>query len=79
MPQMNISLPETLKAFVDDQAAAEGYSSASAYLHALIQREQDVHKFRTLIREGLESGPGVVADEAYFEDLKARLRADGAA
>lgn len=30
--------------------------------------------FRALILEGLESGPGVEADEAFFEELRAEIR-----
>ncbi|NWG75507.1 MAG: type II toxin-antitoxin system ParD family antitoxin, partial [Rubrivivax sp.] len=39
MSTMNISLPDDLKAFVDEQVAARAYGSASEYLRALIRRE----------------------------------------
>ena len=55
MTTMNISLPEGLKAFVDEQVAARGYGSASEYVRDLIRRDEDVQKFRALIQEGLES------------------------
>ncbi len=37
MTTMNISLPDEMKAFVEDQMAHEGYASASEYLRALIR------------------------------------------
>ena len=33
MTAMNISLPDDLKAFVEDRVAQEGYASASEYFH----------------------------------------------
>ena len=38
---MNISLPEALKAFVDEQVSRRGYGSSSEYVRALIRRDQD--------------------------------------
>ncbi len=37
MSTMNISLPETLKAFVDDQIAERGYGTSSEYVRVLIR------------------------------------------
>ena len=31
-------------------------------------------RFRALLLEGRDSGPGVEVDEAFFEDLRARIR-----
>jgi antitoxin ParD1/3/4 len=72
-------LPEALKAFVDAQVAARGYGSASEYLRELIQRERDRQHLRTLLLEGAASGPGVLADDAFFESLRDEIRGAGAA
>jgi antitoxin ParD1/3/4 len=74
MSTMNISLPEELKAFVDQQVAARAYGSASEYVRELLRRERDVEHLRGLLLEGLESGPGRVADAAYFDGLRERIR-----
>jgi antitoxin ParD1/3/4 len=75
MSTMNISLPEELKAFVDQQVAGRGYTSSSEYVRALIRKEQDREKLRGLLLEGLASPlSGVVADKAYFDGLRARAR-----
>jgi antitoxin ParD1/3/4 len=74
MSTMNISLPETLKAFIDDQVATRGYASASQYLRELIRHEQDRLRFRDLIAEGLGSGPATEVEDSFFEDLRASVR-----
>lgn len=74
MTTMNVSLPATLKAYVDDQVAARGYGSASEYVRDLIRRDADIQKFRALIQEGLDSGPAEAIDEAYFDELRAVAR-----
>lgn len=73
MSTMNISLPEELKAFVDQQVTTRGFASSSEYLRELIRREQDRAKLRGLLLEGLESGPGRAADAAYFDGLRERI------
>ena len=40
MSTMNISLPEGLEAFVDEQVAERGYSTSSEYVLELIRRDQ---------------------------------------
>lgn len=75
MSTMNISLPEELKAFVDQQVGSRGYTSSSEYVRELIRREQDRERLRALILEGAASPlSGVVADKAYFDGLRARAR-----
>lgn len=73
MSTMNISLPQSLKSFVDEQVAARGYATSSEYLRELIRMERDREQLRALLLEGARSGPGSVADDAYFERLHQRL------
>jgi antitoxin ParD1/3/4 len=79
MTTMNISLPDTLKAFVDEQVAAQGYGTSSEYVRELIRKERDRQRLRALLLEGLESEPDVLADEAFFEALRRDIRNAGAA
>ena len=74
MPTMNISLPDSLKAYVDEQVAGRGYGTSSEYLRELIRKDQDRQRLRALLLEGAESEPAGVADATYFEDLRARVR-----
>jgi len=71
---MNISLPETLKTFVDEQVTGRGYGTSSEYVRELIRKDQDNQRLRHLLLEGAESAPGGPADDAYFEGLHARAR-----
>ena len=41
MSTMNISLPEALKSFVDDQVNARGYNTSSEQVRELIRKDQD--------------------------------------
>ena len=70
---MNISLPDTLKSFVDTQVAKGGYGTSSEYVRELIRRDQDRLRLRSLILEGAESGPGKSnLDKDYFAGLRAK-------
>ncbi|WP_236697537.1 type II toxin-antitoxin system ParD family antitoxin [Sphingomonas sp. Leaf357] len=71
---MNISLPEPLKAFVDEQVAERDFGTSSEYIRELIRNERDREALRRLLMEGANSPPSVVADAQYFEGLKARIR-----
>ena len=58
---MNISLPDTLKAFVDQRVADRGYGSHSEYVRDLVRRDElDAAKdqMRSLIAAGLNSPTG---------------------
>lgn len=70
---MNISLPASLKSYVDDQVADRGYGSSSAYVRELIRRDRDRQHVRGLVLEGGESEPATAVDAAYLETLRNRL------
>ena len=66
---MNISLPDSLKGFVDQQVAERGYSTSSEYVRELIRKEQDRQHLRKLLLDGAASPPAGPADDAWFEEL----------
>ncbi|HPQ25073.1 MAG TPA: type II toxin-antitoxin system ParD family antitoxin [Gammaproteobacteria bacterium] len=74
MSTMNISLPESLRSFVDEQVASRGYGTSSEYVRELIRKDQDRQHLRHLLLEGAASAPGAVADAAYFEGLRDQVR-----
>ena len=74
MGTMNISLPDALKAFVDEQVAEGGYGSSSEFVRELIRKEQDRQRLRRLLLEGAASEPTAPADAAWFEGLRRRVR-----
>lgn len=74
MSTMNISLPESLKAFVDDQVNQRGYGTCSEYLRELIRKDQDRLHLRTLLLAGASSTPAAPADATYFAGLRNRVQ-----
>lgn len=74
MATMNISLPDSLKAFIDDEVADKGFGTSSEYIRSLVRKEQQVERLRALLLEGRNSGPGQPVDDAYFERLRQRAR-----
>jgi antitoxin ParD1/3/4 len=74
MSTMNISLPESMKSFVDEQVASRGYGTSSEYLRELIRKDQDRTRLRSLLLEGAASAPAGQADSAYFDGLRDRVR-----
>lgn len=72
---MNISLPDSLKAFVDEQVSERGYGTSSEYVRELIRRDQDRLQLRGLLLAGAASAPTAPVDQAYFDGLRKRVRA----
>ena len=87
MATMNISLPDQLRAFVEDQVATGRFANASDYVRDLIRDDQERAKgmaeLQELIREGLESGVSDKSIEQIFAEARAsalkELGRDGAA
>ena len=73
MSTMNISLPDTLKSFVDQQVSTRGYGTSSEYVRELIRKDQDIQRLRGLLMEGAASAPTAPVDETYFAGLRARV------
>lgn len=74
MSTMNISLPEALKSFVDEQVNQRGYGTSSEYVRELIRRDQDRQHLRGLLLAGAASAPTAPVDADYFESLRDRVR-----
>lgn len=74
MSTMNISLPDSLKAFVDEQVKQRGFGTSSEYVRELLRREQERLQLRSLLLAGASSVPQEPVDETYFEGLRAQVR-----
>jgi antitoxin ParD1/3/4 len=58
MTTMNVSLPDNMKAFIEEQVSREGYASASEYFRNLIreaQRRKAKQELEAKLAEGLQS------------------------
>ncbi|AVR87030.1 putative ribbon-helix-helix repressor protein [Thauera aromatica K172] len=71
---MNISLPDSLKSFVDEQVSERGYGTSSEYVRELIRKDQDRQRLRGVLLVGAATAPASPADGAYFEGLRERVR-----
>ncbi|UTV79938.1 hypothetical protein MQE22_07825 [Acidithiobacillus sp. YTS05] len=71
---MNISLPDTLKSFVDEQVSQRGYGTSSEYLRELIRKDQDRLQLRGLLLAGVASAPAGPADASYFDGMRDQIR-----
>ncbi|MDP4546890.1 MAG: type II toxin-antitoxin system ParD family antitoxin [Marinobacter sp.] len=62
MATMNVSLPEAMKLWAEQQAQSGRYSNTSDYVRDLIRKDQDrlrkIDELQNLISAGIASGPG---------------------
>ncbi|MGB0723706.1 MAG: type II toxin-antitoxin system ParD family antitoxin [Gammaproteobacteria bacterium] len=69
---MNVSLPDSLKAFVRERVNSADYSNPSDYVRALIRADKAQAELEALLVEGLQSGPPSPlsdADRERFERI----------
>jgi antitoxin ParD1/3/4 len=79
MATMNISLPESMKHFVEKQAEVEGFGTVSEYLRAvirLLQKQQAKQQLEELLLEGLGT-PTVPDTDKFWTDIEAKATASG--
>ena len=73
MRTMNISLPDTLKDFVEEQVSSGNYSSASEYVRELLRAAQDrkaSERLAQLLSEGTNSGFGTAVTPEYWQAMR---------
>lgn len=79
MSTMNISLPDPMKSWVEDQAKSGRYANSSDYVRDLIRRDRLRHEaiveIQAAVDAGLASGSASPLDREVF---KSRMRAQHA-
>lgn len=79
MSTMNISLPDPMKSWVEDQTKSGRYANSSDYVRDLIRRDrvrqEAIAEIQVAIDTGLSSGPAQPLDREAF---KAQMRAQHA-
>ncbi|WP_027331207.1 type II toxin-antitoxin system ParD family antitoxin [Marinimicrobium agarilyticum] len=72
MATMNISLPDPMKSWAEQQAKTGKYSNTSDYVRDLIRKDQEkaekIAHLQGLVDQGLSSGPGS-ADMKTLKDI----------
>jgi antitoxin ParD1/3/4 len=74
---MNISLPESLRDWVEEQVANEGYGTASEYIRALVRDDQKRKSREALDRkliEALDSGEAAEMTARDWEHIRSTVR-----
>ena len=77
MQTVTISLPESLKAFVETEVATKGFGNVSEYFRTLLREAQDrdaKSRLEGLLLEGLASGESKAVDKAFWADLRAEAQ-----
>ncbi len=78
MATMNISLPDPMKAWVEEQAKSGRYANTSDVVRDLIRREQikaeKIAHWQKLIDEGRASGISNRTPRQVIDELRAELR-----
>ena len=77
MSTLNISLPEAMKAFVEEQVQSGTYGSASDYVRALIREDQKrkaEEKLEALLLEGLNSGEARAMTAKDWAEIRQTVR-----
>ena len=73
MTTVTISLPESLKEFIDAEVQTKGYGNVSEYVRGLLRAEQAKDagaRLEALLLEGLASGKDVGLTKDFWRELK---------
>jgi antitoxin ParD1/3/4 len=77
MTTVTISLPDSLKAFIDSQLATKGYGNVSEYFRTLLrdaQAKEEEARLEALLLEGLAS-KCLPLDDTFLKGLEAKTAA----
>jgi len=77
MATLTISLPESLKAFIDSQLATKGFGNVSEYVRSLLrdaQAKEEDARLESLLLEGLAS-KRLPLDDDFWTRLEAKTEA----
>jgi antitoxin ParD1/3/4 len=79
MPRIHISIPDSMKAWVEQQASSGRYANASDYVRHLIQRDKEraarIANIQALVSLGIESGVGRRPMDVLKKEARSQARA----
>lgn len=76
MTTVNISVPDSMKTFIDEQVAKGGYSTTSEYIRQLLRQEAErvaQARLETLLLEGLDSGEPIEINDDWWQQKRIQL------
>lgn len=74
---MNVSLPDTMRDYIEQQVKAGGYGSISEYIRDLIRQDQKrktKEHLETLLLEGLDSGTLTLMSDRDWTEIRQAVR-----
>jgi len=71
MTSVTISLPESLKEFIDVEVHTKGYGNVSEYVRGLLRAQQASAADARLLLEGLTKGEDIALTPEFWRELKA--------
>lgn len=78
MATMNISLPDKMKQWVEEQVETGRFGNSSDYMRDLVRRDQERAQkraeFERLVQEGLDSGISPLTPEEIFAEARRRAQ-----
>ena len=76
MTTINISLPDSMRNFINERVAKDGYSTTSEYIRHLIRQELErvsQARVEALLLEGLDSGDAVEITDEWWDQKRTQL------
>ena len=76
---LSFALPETMRSFIDARVSSGNYGNTSEYIRELVRKDQAEEakaRLRSLIEEGLASGPCHPLTQADEDELFAIARGE---
>jgi len=74
----NVPIPVSMKNFIEGQLPASGFHTATEYVCELIRLDQ-IQKAEAQLRDmiliGVNSGVSTPADQAFFDNIEAKIKA----
>jgi antitoxin ParD1/3/4 len=73
MTSLNVSLPESMREWIDDQVKKGGYGTASEFVREVIreaQKNKARQELEAKLLAGINSGPAIEVNKAYWDRLK---------
>jgi|SRR6185312_3940272 len=74
MTTVTVSMPDSLKEFLDHEVQTKGYGNVSEYIRGLLREAQGKDadaRLEALLLEGLAGGRDVAVTDGFWKELKA--------
>ena len=74
MATMNVSLPDAMKSWVEDQVRTGQYSNVSDYVRDLIRQDHEIRDKRDILTRALESGESSGVSDRTIDQIWQTVR-----